>query len=48
LSGTSLPAVKTKLFTLNFGGIYIMKNTFAKNLVKSMSAYGEMLNKIGG
>ena len=24
-----------------------MKNTFAKNLVKSMSAYGEMLNVIG-
>ena len=38
---------KYKLFTLNFGGIYIMKNTFAKNLVKSMENYGEMLNRIG-
>ena len=33
-----------KLYTLNFGGIYIMKNTFAKNLVKSMASYGEYLN----
>ena len=24
-----------------------MKNTFAKNLVKSMSAYGEMLCRVG-
>ena len=36
-----------KLYTLNFGGIYIMKNTFAKNLVKSMSEYGEMLCRVG-
>ena len=36
-----------KLYTLNFGGNYIMKNTFAKNLVKSMENYGEMLCRVG-
>ena len=42
------PGGKTKLFTLNFGGIFIMKNVMIKNLVKNMADYGEMLNKIGG
>ena len=36
-----------KLYTLNFGGKHIMNNTFAKNLVKSMSEYGELLNRVG-
>ena len=40
--------IKTKLFTLNFGGIFIMKNVIVKNLVKNMAGYGEMLNRIGG
>ncbi|MBQ3193294.1 MAG: hypothetical protein IJO21_03090 [Oscillospiraceae bacterium] len=40
-------AAKCKLYTLNFGGIYIMKNTFAKILVKSMENYGELLNRVG-
>ena len=40
-------ATNFKLYTLNFGGIYIMKNTFAKNLVKSMENYGELLNRVG-
>lgn len=38
---------QTKLFTLIFEGIYIMKNIFTKNLVKSISEYGEQLNRIG-
>ena len=41
------PGGKTKLFTLNFGGVFIMKNTFAKNLIKSMENYGELLNRVG-
>ena len=40
-------ATNYKLFTLNFGGIYIMKNIFVKNLVKSMAEYGEYLNRVG-
>ena len=40
-------AANFKLYTLNFGGNNIMKNTFAKNLVKSMENYGEMLEHIG-
>jgi len=40
-------AADYKLFTLDFGGIYIMKNIFAKNLVKSMENYGEMSACIG-
>jgi len=39
--------MKTKLFTLDFGGIYIMKNIIVKNLVKNMADYGEMLNRVG-
>ena len=42
------PGDKTETFHTQFGRFFIMKNTFAKNLVKSMSAYGEMLNRIGG
>ena len=40
-------AANFKLYILNFGGNNIMKNTFAKNLVKSMQSYGEMLEHIG-
>ena len=42
------PGEKMKLFRLDFGGIFIMKNIIIKNLVKNMAGYGEMLNKIGG
>lgn len=42
-----LPGRKTKLFILNLGGIYIMKNTISKNLIKSMAQYGEMLKVLG-
>ena len=41
------PGGKHKLFSLNFGGIYTMKNIIIKNLVKNMAGYGEMLNKVG-
>lgn len=32
--------------TPDFGGIY-MKNMIIRNLTKSMTAYGEMLNRVG-
>lgn len=37
-----------RFFITHFWRYLIMKNMFTKNLVKSMTDYGEMLNRIGG